>query len=326
MTNFWTKLNSKYKKAKRPILAMAPMAGITDSPFRQICKDFGADVVYSEMASTTALVYNPRKTLEMLISDKKESPYVIQLFGSNPDHFAQAARLLTDEKLLSGLKIKNLRKPDGLDINFGCPAKKVQKQGAGAVLMNDLNLSRSIIIATIKNTDLPVSIKCRSRVGDVSIIDFLKKINDLDIAAIMIHGRSLSQGHSGPIDTEIIKNVRKYYDGIIIANGGVKNYYSAKELLDKTEADGIGIGQGVLGRPWLFEECKIKKSKLKIKENIYKIIIKHARLVERLKGEEGMIEFRKHLCWYVRGLPGAKELRQKFIKIKNLKDIKKILK
>ena len=100
----------------------------------------------------------------------------------------------------------------------------------------------------------------------------------------------------------------------------------AKELLDKTEADGIGIGQGALGRPWIFEECKIKKSKIKIKEDIDKVIIKHARLVERLKGEEGMIEFRKHLCWYVRGLPGAKELRQEFVKVNNLADINKNLK
>lgn len=324
--NFWQELNKKCKKSKQPILALAPMAGITDSPFRQMCKEYGADVVYSEMASTTALVYNPRKTLEMLVATPKESPYVIQLFGSNLDHFAQAARLLTDENTLKGLKIKDLRKPDGLDINFGCPAKKVQKQGAGAVLMNDLELAKNIIIVTLKNTDLPVSIKCRSQVGNVSVIDFLKKIKDLNIAALMIHGRSLAQGHSGPVDWKIIKEARKYFKGVIIANGGVKNYSSGKDLLELSGADGLGIGQGALGKPWLFEQIKNPDHKAKSDEDIYRAIIKHAQLVEKMKGSPGIVEFRKQLCWYIKGSPGAKELREKFVKVENFADIEKILK
>ena len=139
---------------KKPIYALAPMAGVTDSAFRQICKQFGADVVYSEMISTTAIVYNSKKTLALMKFDKKERPYVVQLFGAKPEHFARAARIVAE-------KIK----PDGIDINFGCPVKKVQKQGAGAVLMNNSKLAREIVEATINNTKLPVSIKIRSRVG-----------------------------------------------------------------------------------------------------------------------------------------------------------------
>ena len=166
MDNFWDKL-------KKPIYALAPMAGVTDSAFRQICKDFGADVVYSEMASVTALVYNPAKTLEMLKFSPKERPYVVQLFGSNPEHFAKAVKLVEKEI-----------KPDGIDINFGCPVPKVARQKAGAELFKDLKLSREVIKSVIANTTLPVSIKTRTKVGTVDILEFLKYVSDLDIKAI----------------------------------------------------------------------------------------------------------------------------------------------
>jgi tRNA-dihydrouridine synthase B len=318
MRNFWEKL-------VKPIYALAPMAGITDSAFRQVCKEYGADVVYSEMASVNALVYNPRKTLEMLVSSKKESPYIIQLFGSNPDHFARAVKLLSNKRELSKFKIQNLKLPDGIDINFGCPVKKVQKQLAGAVLMNDMKLAREIIKTTIENTKLPVSIKTRSRVGDVDILEFLKFMKGLDIKALMIHGRSLSQGHSGPVDLAIIKKARKYFPGIILANGGVKDHESARLMLEKTGADGIGIGQGALGNPSVFQEVKSQKSKVKSKEELLKIALKHAEMAYKLKGEQGVIEMRKHLCWYVQGLPGARHLRERLVRVTTLNEIRKIL-
>ncbi len=289
------------------------MAGITDSAFRQICKEFGADVVYSEMASATALVYNPQPTLEMLRFSRKEKPYVVQLFGSNPEHFATATKLTTK-------KIK----PDGIDINFGCPVKKVQKQGAGAVLMNDLKLSREIIETTIKNTDLPVSIKCRSKVGNVDALKFLDSVKDLDIKAVMIHGRTLSQGHSGPVDFEIIKKVRNHFGGIIIANGGVRDYKTAQEMLEKTGANGIGIGQGALGEPWAFREFRISNFEFRI-DDIKKIVLKHAKLAHKLKGEQGIVEMRKHLCWYVAGWSNASEIRREFVKVENINEIKEVL-
>lgn len=289
------------------------MAGITDSAFRQICKDFGADVVYSEMASVTALVYNPQPTLEMLKFSKKERPYVVQLFGSNPEHFAIATKLIT-----------NKIKPDGIDINFGCPVKKVQKQGAGAVLMNDLKLAHKLIETTINNTDLPVSIKCRSRVGDVDVLQFLNYVKDLDIKAIMIHGRTLAQGHSGPVDCEIIKKAGNYFKGAVVANGGVKDKKTAQELLEKTGADGIGIGQGALGKPWIFKQFSINNYELRISE-IKKIALRHAKLSYKLKGEQRIIEMRKHLCWYVSGLPNASEMRRDLVKVSSLENIKRIL-
>jgi len=332
--NFWKKLKKQCGREKRPILALAPMAGVADSAFRQICKGFGADVVYSEMSSAAALVFNPGPTLEMIQFGKKERPYVVQLFGSNPEHFAAAARLVTK-------KIK----PDGIDINFGCPVKKVQKQGAGAALMGDLDLSCKVVKAVLENTKLPVSVKCRASVpgkkgGVVTVLDFLKKIKDLDAAAIMIHGRTMAQGHAGPVDAAIIREARKYFSGVILANGGVGRFLApnpssaladegrmeyAEWLLRESGADGLGIGQGALGNPSVFKQLRIKNYELRIKE-IFSLALKHARLAYKLKGKAGILEMRKHLCWYVAGLPNASELRRQFVRVESLKEIEEILK
>ncbi len=316
MSNFWEKL----KKTGRPIYVLAPMAGITDWPFRQICREFGSDVVVSEMASVAALAYSPAKTLAMLANPKKVRPYVVQLFGSSPEQFAKAVKLLSRQ---SKIKI------DGWDINFGCPVPKVLKQGAGSALFKDLKKSRQVIEAVLANTNLPVSVKVRSKVGSITVIDFLKTIKDLPVAAIMIHGRSLAQGFAGPVDAGIIKQARQYFKGVIIANGGVNDLASAKKLLAESGADGLGLARGVLGKPWLFQELKGKNEKVKAKSSqdlrfIKKVIIKHGRLVEKYNGN--FQDFRKHLCWYASGLPKAKDLRQKFIKVNSLAEIKNILK
>lgn len=304
MSNFWQEL-------KKPIYALAPMAGVTDSAFRQICKSHGAAAVYSEMVSATAIFYNSQKTLALMRFNRKERPLVVQLFGSEPKHFAYAAEFITK-------KIK----PDGLDINFGCPVKKVARQGAGAVLMNNLKLARQIVASVLANTNLPVSIKCRSRVGETTVLDFLKTIKNLPLAAIMIHGRGLSQGHSGEVDWQTIKQARQYFSGVILANGGVKDKVSAVELLKLSGADGVGIGQGALGRPWVFKEVKSRKLKVKSKEDIFKIALKHAELAYKLKGRQGIIKMRKHLCWYVSRLKNAGELRRELVKVETLADIK----
>lgn len=306
--NFWEKL-----KNKKPILALAPMAGFTDSAFRQICREQGADVVYSEMVSATALAYDSERTMELMEFDKKERPYVIQLFGSNPDHFAQATKIVSKKV-----------KPDGIDINFGCPVKKVAKQGAGAVLMQDLELSKEIIKSVIDNTSLPVSIKTRTKVGKIDVLKFLDNIKDLDIKAIMIHGRTLKQGFAGEIDFEIIREARKFFDGIILANGGVNTAQDAQNLLEKTGADGVGVARGALGRPWVFKQLTKNNLQLTTKD-IFKVALRHAKLAHKLKGKQGIVEMRKHLCWYVAGLPRASELRRELVKVETIKDIQNIL-
>jgi len=323
--NFWQSL----KKTKRPILALAPLAGFTDSAFRQICKSYGAQVLYSEMASATALFYNQKKgsltknhlknkntTLELLkFNRRKEKYYVVQLFGSNPEHFALAAKVITQ-------KIK----PDGIDINFGCPVPKIIKQGAGSALMKNLAGARAVIEAVLANTDLPVSLKIRAQAGEVDALKFLKNITDLPVAAVMIHGRTLKQGFSGEPDWEIIKKARTVFKGVILANGGVNDLAAAKKALKSSRADGLGLARGALGRPWLFKEIKTGREINLKPQQIFKIALRHAELEQKQKGKSGIIELRKHLVWYLTGLPGASKLREQLVKVKNLAEIKKILK
>lgn len=302
-----------WKEQKRPIYALAPLAGVTDSPFRRICKAQGADVVYSEMASATALAYDSDKTLELLAFNPEERPYVVQLFGREPEHFASAARLI-EERL----------RPDGFDVNFGCPAPKVVKQGAGSALMQDLGRSRAVMQALIESTKLPVSIKLRTAAGQVGVLPFLDKLADLDIKAIMIHGRTLAQGFSGPIDTGLIREARQHFKGIILANGGLDGPEDIERVLRETGADGIGIARGALGNPWIFRRPPL--SAKPSTEEIIAVIRRQSQWTVEQKGLAGLLEMRKHLCWYVKDFPGAKRLRERLVKVETLADIENILK
>lgn len=314
--NFWHNL----KNTHRPILALAPMAGFTDIAFRQICSSFGADVVYSEMASSTALFFqqnnNNSETLRLLAWDKeKEGKYVVQLFGSNPEHFAVAAKIVED-------KIG----PDGLDINFGCPVGKVIKQGAGADLMRNLPLARQVIEAVLSSTSLPLSIKIRAQVGLVGVSDFLKNIADLPVSAVMIHGRSLSQGFIGDADLTVVAQARPYFSGVILINGGLNNLISAKQALNLSKADGLGLARGALARPWLFQELKEDREIVYGQSEICALLYRHACLLVELKGAKSLPEWRKQACWYVQGLAGASRLRSQLVQVSSLAQLKNILK
>ena len=238
----------------KPILALAPMAGITDSAFREICRKNGADVVYSEMASVSALFFKPGKTLELLKFGKKERPYVIQLFGKDPKHFAKATQIVTKEL-----------KPDGIDINFGCPAKKVFGHGSGCALMPQKELAREIISAVCENTDLPVSIKIRAGIKDLTAIHFIENIKDLPFTAVMVHGRTYEGGFSAVPNFEIVEKIKKFIpDKIVLANGGINTPEDAKNVLEKYPTlDGLGIARGSWGKPYLFSQIKesVKKGK-----------------------------------------------------------------
>lgn len=304
-----------YKNIKKPILALAPMAGYTNQPFRQICKFYGADVLYSEMASATALSYEGKKTLELLKFSKIERPYVVQLFGNDPKYFQNAARIVTE----------NIR-PDGIDINMGCPAPKVYKTGAGAALFCDQDRAMEIIEETLKGTNLPVSIKIRSRVKNHTAYRFMKKIKDYPLAAVMVHGRSYEKGFIGDIDYTTIKRIKRMVSYPVIANGGINTPEDAKKILEKTGADGLGIARGALKNPWLFLQIKdyLEKgeySELTLRE-IKKAAIRHSIMAEKSMGSHGILEMRKYLLWYFRGFENAKEFRRKLVEVENVEDIK----
>ena len=349
MQDFW-------QKSKKPILALAPMAGVTDSAFRQICRENGADVVYSEMASVSALFFKPKRTLELIKFNKNERPYVVQLFGKDPKHFAKATKIVSE-------KIK----PDGIDINFGCPAKKVFGHGSGCALMMDIRLAREIISAVCENTKLPVSIKIRAGLEKgilkdtfkgtqnkllVSASDFIKKTSDLPYSAVMIHGRTYEGGFSGLVDFSMVeKNKKMFPEKIVLANGGINSAEEAVKILkDYPLLDGLGIARGTWGRPWIFEEIKktlknshseqLNSKTVKRREEsrdssltlrmtdfnrVKKIAFRHAKLIYKNKGQQGIFEIRKHMSWYMKGFPGASELRRKLVMAKNLKEIKQIL-
>lgn len=314
MENFWQKL-------KKPVIALAPMAGITDQPFRQICKSYGADVMYSEMASTSAIFFNKKKTIGIArFNREKESPYVVQLFGDKPEHFEFAAKVIA----------KQIR-PDGIDINFGCPARKIMACNAGAALMDKQKLAREIVIAALKGAGgkIPVSIKIRAGIKKVNALEFVEGIKDLPIAAIMVHGRTFEQGFSGKVDFEMIGRVKEMVDIPVLANGGIMTPEDAKEMLEKTGADGVGLAQGLMGKPWLFRQVKDYLAKGVYKEydfnEIVKVAIRHAEAMHKKKGKQGVMEMRKHLAWYFKGFEGAAELRQRLVHVKTLTEIKKIL-
>ncbi|MEK7167812.1 MAG: tRNA-dihydrouridine synthase [Patescibacteria group bacterium] len=313
MSNFWLKL-------KKPILALAPIAGVTDSAFRQICKDWGADVVYTEMVSADGLFHGSKKTLDFLKFSKTEKPVVIQLFGKNPEKFTKAASLC--EK--AGFS--------GVDINFGCPAKKVAGHGGGVTLMRDLPKCKEIIENVLKGTKLPVSVKLRSSINKnstkVTALDFMKHMEGLPLSAVMIHGRSYEKPFDGEVDYGMIESVKKEFKGVVLGNGGIKTPQDAKRMME-TGVDGVGLARGVYGNPWLFKEIKffLKGKEFVLKEkDIKKTVLDHAKYVFESKGKYGLVELRKHLVWYASGKSGAKEMRSRLVRVENLSDVKEILK
>jgi len=348
MKNFWQKLN-------KPILALAPMAGVTDIAFRQMCKKFGADVIYTEFASSDALIYESQKTFDMIKFANEERPVVVQIFGHDPEHMAKAAQIC--EKL--GF--------DGIDINFGCPAYKVVKHGGGVSLMREPAKCREIVKAVVDAVNIPVSIKIRSSISravtktkktkntsipdisnqnnsprcgeagcdpandldSVTAIEFISALADLDIAAIMIHARSYELPFDGYPQVEIVKELKKIYSGILIHNGGIYTPEIAKELLEATGADGLGIARGAWGQPWLFQQIKnyltTGKYKTFTDDEKKQIILEHAQRAFDQKGERGVIELRKHLSWYIKGWPEAKKIRAELMQVKDYESIKNIL-
>jgi len=319
MRNFWDKLQEK-----GPILALAPMAGVTDTAFRQMCKKFGADLVYSEMVSVEGLQHAPDKILTRADFEEMERPIIVQLMGSNPKSFAKAAKQLEELGI------------DGIDINFGCPAKNIVKSCAGASLMDDLDLAHDILEATINATSLPVS--CKIRISkyskkldrDVTGLEFVEKMKDLDVKALMVHGRKYEKVHAGDVDYIAIKKIKQAFKGIVLANGGVNSPERAKEVLGITGADGVGIARGAQGKPYIFKQIKQFLKKGKYKEYnvrmIKKITLKHLKLSYKHKNDRGLLEIRKHLTWYIKGMQGASKVRKELMQSSSLDEIKKIIK
>lgn len=328
MTNIWTRKNNK------PILVLAPMAGYTDSAFRQLCRGFGADITMTELISADAIAYGKLKvnkvhkvskvmgkniaTAEMLGFLERERPLVVQLFGKYPEKFALASKWVSEEL-----------KPDGIDINMGCPARKVVGSDHGAALLKNHHLAVEIIQAVKENTNLPVSVK--TRLGwekDDEILEFAPKLINAGVSAIIIHGRTYRDGFKNSARWQNIYKIKDKISKIknnisIIGNGDIKSYEEAMLRANHgpVTLDGVAIGRASFGKPYIFN------SKLQISnDKLIKVIIRHAELVWETKGERGIIEMRKHLLAYTKGLIKAKELRKQIVRVTNIKEIEEICK
>jgi len=321
--NFWLQL-------KKPVLALAPMEGVTDSSFRQICKHWGADVVYTEFISADAIDHDARRAFDKMVFDPVEQPVVCQIFGRDPEAFKRAAQEVQSRGFA------------GLDINFGCPARKVVGHGSGAALLRRPEFARQLIEIALTAVTIPVSIKVRSSIranpqsthkeddARYTAVDLLKAITDLPIAAIMIHGRSFEQGHTGQVDVEMIKVVKQLFNGPVLANGGIYTPERAQEMLQLTGADGLGIARGAWGQPWLFRQIHqlLDTGQYQAVQaaDIMTTIRNQAELSNRLKGERGLIELRKHLVKHFNGWPAAARWRRLAGQVRTLEDITELLK
>ena len=298
------------------------MAGVTDSAYRALCRKNGADVVYTEMTAIDALYYGSEKTMNMLKKYRSEKPVVLQLFGKRPELVAKAVKHVE----AAGFS--------GIDINFGCPARKVVAHGGGVTLLKNLDLVYELVRAVCESTKLPVSVKTRTSIntekGKVTVLDFIEKIKDLPVSTLMLHGRSYEEAFSGPPNYEMLKKAKEKFNGIVIGNGGINEPADAKKMLELTGVDGLGIARTVYGRPWIFDQIKeyLKTGKFTYPDmnKIKKIAWQHAKLNYKAKGDHGIVEMRKHLCWYFKGFPGASAYRKGFVTVESLDDIKKVLK
>ncbi len=361
---------------KLPIkIALAPMAGITDSAFRIMNMLGGADLLYSEMAHVNALSHGGKKTFELLSADEREEEYIVQIFGNDPECFKKAVAEIEKNgvpqknyqpiknstskiilKILNRIsgsetddfiffmknfekfnskdvfreKIKRI-KPSGIDINLGCPAKKVFLHGSGAALFSDQKKTYTILKTVLENTKLPVSVKIRIAVGQVSALDFFSNIATLPLKRIMIHGRSLTQGFSGEIDFQSLEElIKKYPDRELWINGGINSLADAKKIIRTIGISRLGIARGSWGNPLL--SCRIKNDidSSSSDENVRKcqsaiLSLIHANLNYQSKGERGILEIRKHLAWYFKDFNGAKELRKKLVTVKNIEELETVL-
>ena len=305
-------------------IVLAPMAGICNSAYRRIIKEMGCGLIYAEMVSDKAITYGSKKTIDMLYMTDMERPIAQQIFGSDKDSFVTAAKYIYD----------NMH-PDIIDINMGCPVPKVALRAqAGSALLKDPDKVFDIVSSVVKAVPVPVTVKIRSGwdQNHINAVEIAKVVERAGAKAIAVHGRTRSQGYSGKADWNIIKQVKQAVTIPVIGNGDVRSCYDAKKMLDETGCDAVMIGRGVLGNPWLIKECidYIENGKTPKKVSIdekYDMILYHIHLLEQQKNEKvANLEMRTHIAYYLKGVPGASELKQKVFQTKNLTELKNLIK
>lgn len=299
----------------------APMAGVTDKAFRILAKEQGCGLVFTEMISAKGLIYDNQRTKELLDIEGEERPLAVQLFGAEPDIVAEGA-LIAEE---AGASM--------IDINMGCPAPKIVRNGEGSALMQNPSLAREIVAGVVKRVKIPVTVKIRSGWCKDSIngVDFAQMMADAGAAAITVHGRTREQFYSGRADWEIIRQVVERVPVPVIGNGDIWTPEDGARMLEETGCHGIMIGRSSLGNPWIFSrtvayiEEGISIPEPSPKEKIA-MALRHLDLVVSFKGEAvGVREMRKHLAWYIKGMRGAARMREEIFTAKTVAEVKDIV-
>lgn len=291
---------------------LAPLAGYSDLPFRLLCRRYGAGYCVSEMISCHGLIYGQENTVKLLASVPKDHPVSFQLFGADPEIMADAAEILATHC------------PAMIDINMGCPVKKVTKRGAGVALMTDGKLAEKIVKKVVGRVAVPVTVKIRSGKDPhcINAPAFAKMAEDNGAAAITVHARTWSQGFSGYIDPTVIADVKKMVNIPVLGNGDVLSYQGGRKMMAETGCDGVMIGRGALGNPWIFQEIGRPENLTEIAAGARE----HLQLLEEFLPAERLLgHVKNQISRYFKGLPGSSILRLKIFAAENLQGLREII-
>lgn len=303
-------------------LILAPMAGVTDLPFRLLCKEKGAGLLCMEMVSAKAILYKNKNTQALLEIDPRENPVSLQLFGSDPDIISQIAHEIEERPF------------DILDINMGCPVPKIVNNGEGSALMKNPVLAGEIIEKTVKAIQKPVTVKIRKGFDDehVNAVEMARVAQESGAAAVAVHGRTREQYYSGKADWDIIRQVKEAVSIPVIGNGDLLTAEDVIAMKEQTGCDGFMIGRGAQGNPWIFEQIlhyfrtgeKLQKPSA---EEVTDMILRHAKMMLEFKGEyTGIREIRKHAAWYTAGYPNSAKLRVAINAVESYEELERLLK
>ncbi len=300
--------------------ALAPMAGVADRAFRELCVEYGASYVVSEMVSSKGLTMSDRKSKELLLLSEKERPAAAQIFGSDPEIMAKSA-------------VKCLcYKPDAIDINMGCPAPKIAGNGGGAALSKYPELAERIMRAVKNAVDIPVTVKIRLGwdKNSVNCVEMAEQAERAGMSAVTVHGRTRQQMYAPPVDKKMIAEVKKSVGIPVIANGDIVDGLTAAEMLEETNCDFLMVGRGALGRPWVFSQINaylehgVILPEPPISEQM-RVMVKHVKRICEYKGERvGTREARKHAAWYIKGIRGAAQYRQKMVALESIEQLEEM--